>query len=70
MRLTTFVHDGPAPTGRTGYSQGHERVYDLNRLDPRLPADMLAFLEAGQAALTLAAASAGRRGAGSGPEPD
>jgi len=54
MRLITFVHDGQLRLGALAALDGHERVYDLNRLDARLPDDILAFLEAGQAALILA----------------
>jgi len=54
MKLITFVHDSQSRLGALLATEGGERVYDLNRLDPRLPVDMVAFLEAGQAALTLA----------------
>jgi acylpyruvate hydrolase len=54
MKLITFVHDGQSRLGTLLATEGGARVYDLNRLDPRLPANMMAFLEAGQAALTLA----------------
>ncbi len=51
MRLITFVSKQQV---RLGALDGRQRVYDLNRLEPRLPADMLAFLAAGQPALDLA----------------
>ena len=54
MKLITFIHEGRERLGALGAGAGGERVYDLNRLEPRLPAEILAFLEAGQAALTLA----------------
>ena len=54
MRLITFVHAGQERLGALAGADGQERVYDLNRLEPRLPADMLAFLEGGQTTLALA----------------
>jgi acylpyruvate hydrolase len=54
MKLVTFFHAGQLRLGALATLDGHERVFDLNRLDTRLPDDILAFLEAGQAALTLA----------------
>ena len=54
MRLITFVHEGQLRLGVLATLDGHDRVYDLNRLEPRLPDNILAFLEAGQAAFTLA----------------
>lgn len=54
MRLVTFAIAGQQRLGVLSDAAGAERVYDLNRLDPRLPADMLAFLEAGPEALDLA----------------
>jgi 2-keto-4-pentenoate hydratase/2-oxohepta-3-ene-1,7-dioic acid hydratase in catechol pathway len=50
----TFVHDGQLRLGALAPSGGQARVYDLNRLEPRLPGDILAFLEAGPPALALA----------------
>ena len=54
MRIATFVHEGQARLGALVTFQDQERVFDLNRLEPRLPVDILAFLEGGQAALALA----------------
>ncbi len=54
MRLITFAHAGQQRLGALATPDGYERVYDLNHLEPRLPADILAFLEAGQPALALA----------------
>jgi 2-keto-4-pentenoate hydratase/2-oxohepta-3-ene-1,7-dioic acid hydratase in catechol pathway len=54
MKLITFAHRGQLRLGALAGPAGHERAYDLNRLEPRLPADILAFLEAGPAALALA----------------
>jgi acylpyruvate hydrolase len=54
MKLITFVHKGQTRLGALIADAGGERVYDLNRLDPRLPADMLGFLAAGKPAQALA----------------
>ncbi|MBP8108147.1 MAG: fumarylacetoacetate hydrolase family protein [Caldilineaceae bacterium] len=54
MKLVTFVLEGNLRLGALTTADGRERVYDLNHLDPRIPDNILAFLEAGQAALTLA----------------
>ena len=54
MRLITFFHAGQVRLGAVADRDGRAHVYDLNQLDPRLPADMLRFLEAGAEALTLA----------------
>ena len=60
MKLVTFTHRDSTAGDRLGAlvtSELGERVYDLNELDPRLPADILAFLEAGSEALMLAEAA-------------
>jgi 2-keto-4-pentenoate hydratase/2-oxohepta-3-ene-1,7-dioic acid hydratase in catechol pathway len=57
MKLITFIHDGQPRLGALGASPRGELVFDLNRLDPLIPADMIAFLEMGQAALTAARAA-------------
>jgi 2-keto-4-pentenoate hydratase/2-oxohepta-3-ene-1,7-dioic acid hydratase in catechol pathway len=54
MKLVTFVHERQLRLGALLALAGHERVYDLNRLEPQLPDDIRAFLEADQAALILA----------------
>jgi acylpyruvate hydrolase len=54
MRLVTFSHNGQPRLGALVASAAGERVIDLARAQPRLPADMLAFLEAGPDALNLA----------------
>jgi len=54
MKLITFADQGQYRLGALAAPDGHERAYDLNRLEPRLPADILTFLEAGSAALALA----------------
>ena len=50
MKLVTFAQNGAA---RLGALRGND-VVDLNQADSRLPSDMLAFLQAGEAALKLA----------------
>ncbi len=57
MKLVTFRRDGQTRIGALVASERGELVYDLNALDPQLPADMLAFLEAGPLALSLAKAA-------------
>ena len=54
MKLITFVHQGLTRLGALVVVAGNELIYDLNRLDPRLPGDMMAFLEAGRPAHDLA----------------
>jgi len=54
MRLVTFTHQGRTALGALQAGPAGELVYDLNRLDPGIPADMMAFLQAGDAALDLA----------------
>jgi 2-keto-4-pentenoate hydratase/2-oxohepta-3-ene-1,7-dioic acid hydratase in catechol pathway len=54
MRLVTVVHNG---TRRLGALRTQHTVVDLNRADPRLPADMLEFLEGGEAAIQRARAA-------------
>lgn len=55
MKLVTFNYDGQTRLGALVASERGDTVYDLNRLDGRLPADMLAFLEAAEEARELAA---------------
>ncbi len=50
MRVVTYSDDGPA---RLGLAAG-QQVVDLNLADPGIPADMVAFLAAGDAALEAA----------------
>ena len=52
MRLVTFTHSNAAP--RLGALIENDGVVDLQRCEPNLPGDMLAFLAAGQAAMDLA----------------
>ncbi len=35
MKLVTFVHEGQYRLGALLSIESHERVYDLNRLEPR-----------------------------------
>lgn len=51
MKLITFTLNGAS---RLGALRGDQEIVDLNQADSRLPADMLAFLEAGESALKLA----------------
>jgi len=64
MKLITFVYKGQTRLGALVADAAGERVLDLNHLDSRLPADMLAFLEAGSPAMALA------RGAVAAASPD
>ncbi len=54
MKLVTFVHNDAIRLGALVRDGDGERIFDLNRLDPALPSDMLAFLAAGPDALALA----------------
>lgn len=49
MKLVTFLCDGQPRLGALVVSARGELVFDLNRLDAQIPADMLAFLEGGAA---------------------
>ncbi len=57
MRLVTFLQDGQPRLGALVERAEQPAVLDLNLADARLPADMLAFLEAGAPARDLAAAA-------------
>ena len=54
MRVVTFVYEGMPRLGALRSAVGGRQVLDLNALEPRLPADMLGFLEAGSPARELA----------------
>ncbi len=54
MKLVTYQLSGQVRLGALRSVDGVEKVYDLNRLDSRLPADMISFLQAGRSALSLA----------------
>lgn len=54
MKLVTFSQNGGA---RLGALKDEQNIVDLNKADSRLPADMLAFLEAGDSALEIAKAA-------------
>ena len=56
MQLVTFVHRGETRLG----ARVHDSVLDLNRAQPSLPSEILAFLNAGEAAMTLARETAQR----------
>ncbi len=55
MRLVTFVWQGQTRLGALVGGEPAGAVLDLNRADPRLPPDMVAFLRAGSEARALAA---------------
>jgi acylpyruvate hydrolase len=63
MRLVSFVLDGGIRLGALHQVRGVEEVIDLNRADPGIPSDVLAFLESGEAALARARAAVERAGA-------
>ncbi len=57
MRLVSFVEKGDEQSARVGvmvHDSRRDYVLDLRRVDRRIPAEMNAFLEAGEAALALA----------------
>jgi acylpyruvate hydrolase len=54
MKLVTFLSAGAPRLGALLGSPGQEAIADLNGLDPRLPADLVTFLEMGDRALELA----------------
>ncbi len=56
MRLVTFLKDGEARLGALLPRAQGEAVVDLNQAEPRLPAELVAFLAAGAAARSLAEA--------------
>jgi acylpyruvate hydrolase len=54
MKLVTFVKDGAQRLGALHTRDGRQTVVDLNRVEPRLPSDILAFLEEGAPGRRLA----------------
>jgi acylpyruvate hydrolase len=54
MKLVTFEVAGQAQLGAVQRLNGSEKVFNLKRLDSRLPGDMIEFLKGGSAVLTLA----------------
>jgi acylpyruvate hydrolase len=54
MQLVTFVRDGAQRLGALARPDGREAIVDLNQADPRLPADIIAFLAGGDASRALA----------------
>src|SRR5262245_39248720 len=55
MELVTFARAGAQRLGALAQRDGREVVVDLNRADPRLPSDMIAFLSGGDESRALAA---------------
>ena len=51
MKLVTFIHNGQS---RIGALSGNGAIVDLNRANPQLPTDMLAFLAGGADTKALA----------------
>lgn len=51
MKLVTFIHNGQS---RIGALTGGDAIVDLNRANPQLPTDMLAFLAGGADTKALA----------------
>jgi acylpyruvate hydrolase len=54
MKLVTFLHNGQERLGALQPDTQDQKIVDLNRADSRLPDNMLAFLEAGESARSLA----------------
>lgn len=54
MRLVTFVHQSRTRIGVLSAREGQQGVLDLQRAQPQLPTDMMAFLEGGATALEAA----------------
>lgn len=54
MKLVTFQRNGQSRLGALRQDNGQEYITDLNQVEPRLPSDLIAFLESGDHARTLA----------------
>ncbi len=54
MKLVTFLANGQIRLGALLPASHEQQIVDLNRADPRVPDNIIAFLEAGPNALTLA----------------
>jgi acylpyruvate hydrolase len=54
MHLVTFVREHTPHLGALVSREGRRAIVDLGRAQPRLPPDMIGFLEAGEAARALA----------------
>jgi acylpyruvate hydrolase len=54
MKLVTYSQAGQARLGAFRPDSGEQQIVDLNRADSRLPDNILAFLEAGEPARSLA----------------
>jgi acylpyruvate hydrolase len=55
MHLVTFVHGESTHIGALQQRDGRPTIVDLNRAEPRLPNDMIAFLAGGEELRALAA---------------
>ncbi len=54
MKLVTFSHNGQMRLGALRPDSNDKTIVDLNRADSRLPDNIIAFLEAGESAHSLA----------------
>jgi 2-keto-4-pentenoate hydratase/2-oxohepta-3-ene-1,7-dioic acid hydratase in catechol pathway len=54
MKLVTFSNNGATRLGALRSQNGRQQVIDLNQANASVPADMIAFLEAGDSALQAA----------------
>jgi len=54
VRLVSVLYEGQVRLGGIRVAGSKELVFDLNRIDSRLPGDMKSFLEAGKTALAIA----------------
>jgi acylpyruvate hydrolase len=50
MKLVTFIQDGQERLGALREQDGKSYIVDLNKADPQIPSDIIAFLESGAAA--------------------
>ncbi len=60
MKLVTFVHNNRSRLGALCVRDGRQIIVDLQKAEPRLPADMLSFLRQGEEAQRIAAAAVTR----------
>jgi 2-keto-4-pentenoate hydratase/2-oxohepta-3-ene-1,7-dioic acid hydratase in catechol pathway len=54
MHLVTFIREGETRIGALQQRDGRKTIVDLNRAEPRLPTDMIAFLAGGDGSRALA----------------
>jgi acylpyruvate hydrolase len=54
MHLVTFIREGETHIGALQQRDGRQTIVDLNRAEPRLPNDMIAFLAGGDESRALA----------------